>query len=104
MHFIQNTVFSNFSLWLICLFILVLCVIFYLNNNPKIFRRTLFALFTFFILAVSTSFVSTSKAIENNEFSKNNIINIDQKEATTVASFGFIFEFLKTILSSKISN
>ncbi len=104
MHFIQNSWFAVYSIWLLLLILGVVGIISYVHNRRKFLIRVAIYFGITFLAALAFSFNSdrslfiNSRQISLSEISKND------REVASPSLLNSAFRFIGSVLRDKISN
>ncbi len=103
MHYIQNSLFINYGLWLLSFLFLMVCVIFYIQNNKPSLRKAIAVFFAFLFLNLIAHFSIAKVATISNEETTMNTLKVNQNRIQSTSSVLYVLHFLKNMISSKIS-
>ena len=103
MHYIQNTLFCSYGSWFLNVIILMICVVFYIQNNKQALKKSLVTLGVFLIISIiSNLYFSKSLSIMTENITSKRF-QIEQNEIKSTPDYLNLFNFLKNSISSKIS-
>ncbi|KXK43952.1 MAG: hypothetical protein UZ11_BCD004000389 [Bacteroidetes bacterium OLB11] len=103
MHYIQNSLFINYGVWLLSFLFLMVCVIFYIQNNKHSLRKSIAVFFVFLFLNLIAHFSISKVSNISNEETAMNAFKVNQDRIQSTSSVLYVLHFLKNMISTKIS-
>ena len=104
MHFIQNSWFVVYSVWLLLMMLGVIGIIAYVHNRPRFLKRVLVYFTITFMAALTFSFHNDNSILLNNQAIRLTEIRNNENEVESPSILNNAFRFLGTLLKDKISN